>query len=88
MIKKLERSKGNVLAIEAAGTITLEEIKSIVPTFEDAIVEYGKIILLAVLKTTKYSSLQAMYEDMSWGLKYLKHSGKMAVVGDKNGSSY
>ncbi len=88
MIKKLERSKGNVLSIEASGTLTLEEIKSIGPTFEDAIAEYGKIILLAVLKTTKYSSLRAMYEDMSWGLKYLKHFGKMAVVGDKNRSSY
>ncbi len=42
MIKKLERSQVNVLGFKASGTITLEEIKAIEPSLEDAIAKYGK----------------------------------------------
>lgn len=83
MIKKLERSQGKVLGFEASETIKLEEIKAIEPSLEDAIVKYGKTNWLMVMETDKCTSLRAMYEDMSWGLKYLKHFNKIAVVGDK-----
>lgn len=83
MITLLERSKGNVLGFEATGKISPEDIESVAGIADKAIAEYGKISWLMMMETARYTSLRAMYEDMMWLVKNLKHFDKMAVVGDK-----
>jgi hypothetical protein len=83
MIKILERSKGNVFGFEATEGISESDVRDVASQLDEAIKIYGKINWLFVMKTVKYTSLRAMYEDMMWLLKNLKHFDRMAVVGDK-----
>ncbi len=83
MINVLERSKGNVLGFDATGEISPEDIESVEVVADKAITEYGKINWLIRMDTSRYTSLRAMYEDMMWLVKNLRHFDKMAVVGDK-----
>ena len=83
MIKFLERSKDNVIGFEASGEITESEELEAIKKMDEVIKKHGKISWLAIVDTVKYTSLRAMYEDMSWCLKNLKHFDRMAVVGDK-----
>ncbi len=83
MIKILEKSKGNVLGFYVTGEISPEDIESVEVVADKAIAEHGKINWLMRMETTRYTSLRAMYEDMMWLLKNLKHFDKMAIVSDK-----
>lgn len=83
MIKILERSKGNVFGFEATGEISESDVRGVASQLDEAIKTYEKINWLFVMKTVKYTSLRAMYEDMMWLLKNIKHFDRMAVVGDK-----
>ncbi|MCD4782244.1 MAG: STAS/SEC14 domain-containing protein [Candidatus Eremiobacteraeota bacterium] len=83
MIKILERSKGNVFGFEASGEISESDIKSVAAQMDEAVKKLGKINWLFIVKTTKYTGLRAMYEDMMWMLKNIKHFDRMAIVGDK-----
>lgn len=83
MVKILERSKDNVLGVEATGEVSLEDLKKVEVVFDEAIKKYDKINWLYIIGTMKYTNLRAMYEDMSWLMKNLKHFDRMAVVGDK-----
>lgn len=83
MIKILERSKGNVFGFETSGEISESDVESVAAKLDEAIEKYGKISWLIVLKTTKYTGLRAMYEDMKWVTKNVRHFDRMAVVGDR-----
>ncbi len=83
MLKLLERSKGNVLGFEATGEISVDDIEGVETIAEKTIAEYGKFSWLMVMETTRYISLKALYEDMMWLIKNLRHFDKMAIVGDK-----
>jgi hypothetical protein len=83
MIKFLERSKDNVIGFEASGEISESDEREAIQKLDEVIRKYGKISWLVIFDTWKYTSLRAMYEDLSWSLKELKHFDRMAVVGDK-----
>ncbi len=83
MIKILERSKGNVFGLEATGDISKEDLLAVEAKLDEAIKKYGKISWVYVIKSLDYTSIGAMYTDMMWLLKNIKHFDKMAVVGSK-----
>lgn len=83
MIKILERSHDDVFGFEMSEDVSLDDIRRAEVGLNEAIEKYGKISWLVVMKTFKYTSLRAMYEDMMWLLKHLKHFDRMVVVGDK-----
>jgi len=83
MLTILNRSHENVIGIEASEIITESDIEGIVPHFDALIKKYGKINWLIIIKTSRYATLRAMYEDMMWLIKNLKHFDRMAIVGDK-----
>ncbi|HEA69109.1 MAG TPA: STAS/SEC14 domain-containing protein [Desulfobacterales bacterium] len=83
MITILGRSKRNVFGFEASGEISESDIQGVAAQLDEAIKAHGKISWLFVMKTAKYTSLRAMYEDMMWLLKNIKHFDRMAIVGDK-----
>ncbi|MBN1432293.1 MAG: STAS/SEC14 domain-containing protein [Methanomicrobiaceae archaeon] len=82
MLKVLERSHGNIVGIEASGEVTEEDIREITPQLDELIEKYGKISWIYVIKTTKYKTVRAMYEDMMWLLKNIKNFDRMAIVGE------
>lgn len=83
MITILERSKGNVFGLEASGEISELDIYEVTKPMDEAVKKYGKINWLLIMKTSKCTSLRAVYEDIMWLLKNLKHFNRMAIVGDK-----
>ena len=52
------------------------------PQLDELIERYGKISWLFVIKTGRYKTARAFYEDISWLLRNLKHFDRMAVVGE------
>ena len=83
MIKILERSSGNVIGYQAIGKITEEDMQSIIKYTDDVIAKHGKISWLYIMADFKGGTLRAMYEDIVWLFKNLKHFDRMAVVGNK-----
>ena len=83
MLTILNRSHENVIGIEASEIITESDIEEIVPHFDALIEKYGKINWLIIIKTSRYATLRAMYADLMWLIKNLKHFDRMAIVGDK-----
>jgi hypothetical protein len=82
MLKILEKSHGNFIGIEASGEISENDISEITPQLDELIERYGKISWLFVIKTGRYETVRAFYEDISWLLKNLKHFDRMAIVGE------
>jgi len=82
MLKVLERSHGNFIGIEVSGEISKEDIAEVTPQLDELIEKYGKISWLFIIKTGRYKTIQAFYDDISWLLKNLKHFDRMAIVGE------
>jgi len=82
MLKVLERSHGNVIGIEASEEITEEDIDEITPQLDELIEKYGKISWLFIIKTGRYKTPRAFYEDIMWLLKNIKKFDRMAIVGE------
>lgn len=83
MLTILPRSHDNIIGIEAVGKISEADIEEIIPRLDECIEKYDRISCLIILNMSKYATLRAMYEDMMWLMKNLKHFDRMAVVGDK-----
>lgn len=83
MLRMLARSKGNVFGLETSGMITAADIEGVTPVLDEAIRQYGRINWLMVMRNPPVATVRAMYADMMWLLKNLKHFDRMAVVGDR-----
>ncbi len=83
MIEILERSHGNVIGMRASDEISEADIAEVAPKLDALIEQYGKINWLLVMETAKYGTLRAMYEDLMWAMRNLKHFDRMAIVGNK-----
>ena len=83
MLTILNRSHENIIGIEAVGTISESDIEEIVLYLDERIEKYDKISCLIIITTSGYATLRAMYEDLMWLIKNLKHLDRMAIVGDK-----
>lgn len=83
MLKILERSSGNVIGYQPVGKVTEEDMESCIKYTDEVIAKYGKISWLYIMTELKGESLRALYEEMIWMFKNLKHFDRMAVVGNK-----
>lgn len=87
MIKILDKSHDDILAVEAFGKLTHEDYEEVwIPALEKLINEYGKIsVLLYMDENFKGWETQAIIDDTKYGFKRSKFFKKIALVG---GSSY
>ncbi|HNX27513.1 MAG TPA: STAS/SEC14 domain-containing protein [Phycisphaerae bacterium] len=83
MIKILERSGGNVIGYQAIGKITEEDMDTCIKYTDEIIKKYSRISWLYIMTDFKGGTWRAIYEDMIWLFKNLKHFDRMAVVGNK-----
>nr|NQU89629.1 STAS/SEC14 domain-containing protein [Bacteroidota bacterium] len=85
MIKFLEGTNENALALEIIGKYEVADEKAIEQKFEECLDKgYEKVNLLVKIDSMKIvgSSLKAMWDDGIYAIKHIKHCGRIAVVGD------
>ena len=83
MIDILPQSKGNFIAIQISGKLTVDDYETVwVPRLEEAIARYGKVRVLMYLDETFDGwETAVIWEDTKVGLKNINAFEKIAVVG-------
>lgn len=83
MMKLIENTPANVLAIEASGEITAQDYETVLIPETDKVMDAGGAVhMVYVLKDVKHFDLAAMWEDTVYGLKHWTHFEKIALVTD------
>lgn len=80
-----ELNDENTVELDVQGDITAADYKSLTPILENFLKEKNKIKFLIVLDRVKSFSLGAVFEDLKFDFKNMKHIGAIAVVGSKKG---
>jgi len=82
MFNILDKTFGNVIAIEVDGHIEKKDYEKVNPLVEKAVREFGKVRLY--IQITKIEGIQpsAFIEDVKTYLKHFKDLEKVAVVGN------
>ena len=82
MLEIVEADAG-VVALRAAGRVTREEFRELMPPLEEAIARHRPIRLLCDL--TGWTGLEpgALWEDLMFTLRHGRDIGRMAVVTDR-----
>ena len=84
MLKLIEGMPSDVLAIEAAGTVTHEDYRTVLIPKAEAMMTKGPIKMLYVIgaEFTGYE-LEAMWDDGAFGIKHWHEFKRIAVVADQ-----
>jgi hypothetical protein len=82
MFKILDRTLGNLIAIEVDGHIQKKDYDKITPLIEKSVKEYGKIRLYIQITKIEGVEPKAFIEDVKTYFKHFKHMEKIAVVGE------
>lgn len=87
MLEIIKNLPANVVGVKATGTVTKEELDTILlPALDNLIARTGKIHYLLVLDTElKNWEWGAWVSDAKLGLKYFTRWAKIAVVTDNEG---
>jgi len=83
MIEKLRESSGNVIGYKAVGTITKEDVEKVKPDLQYLAQNEGKFCMLFDLDQFQGETVEALTEDLEFGLEYGNDIQKIAIVGDK-----
>ena len=85
MIRFIEGTIDNVMALEIIGKYEVADEKAIEQKFEECLDKgFEKVNLLVKIDSLKIvgSSMKAMWDDGIYAIKHIKHCGRIAVVGD------
>lgn len=83
MIEKLTESSGKVIGYKAIGTITKEDVDKVKPDLQYLAQNEGKFCMLFDLDQFQGETVEALTQDLEFGLEYGKDIQKLAIVGDK-----
>ena len=82
MFKILDKTLGNVIAIEVDGHIEKKDYDKVTPLMEKAIREFGKVRLYIQITQIEGIQPSAFIEDVKTYFKHFKDLEKIAVVGN------
>lgn len=82
MIKNIEKIK-NCLNLEVTGTITKEDVESVIPVVNEIIKEYKKMKCFIFLNDVKGYTLDGFLVDFHFYLTHKDAFDYTAIVGDK-----
>lgn len=82
MIKKLPESEGATIGVEVTGKIDSVEENKWIDIFDQLIEEHGEINILVLLDGKINFGVDAVYDDLKWTFKNLKHMNKLAIVSE------
>ncbi len=83
MLKILDETKYNLLAIRAGTYLRKEDYDKINPLIDKIVKEYGKVSLYLELEKMDGISAKALYKDVKTSVKHFNDFERIAVVGDK-----
>ncbi len=83
-IKVLERSTGNVVAIEISGKLESRELQQLEPKVEAIIEEYDEVNILVILREFRGYHLVNLWEDMKLGTRYIDKVNRVAIAGHES----
>ncbi len=81
MYERLNMSTDNALAFRINQPLSKVEIQEIVTAFEGMIAASGKIRVLIDLHAFPYADLASFWEDLKFGVKYVRELERLALVG-------
>ncbi|PWJ20257.1 STAS/SEC14 domain-containing protein [Jannaschia seohaensis] len=82
MLKIMEESAGNVVGIRAGGRLTEADYKALLPKLEERFREFGRLNLLFYADETFAGwSMEAAWEDASFGFAHVSDFERLALVG-------
>ena len=82
MLIRMPEIAGNLVFLKAAGKLTDEDYKAMVPQLEAVIVEHGSLRLLVDLTEFEGWDWLAAWDDIAFGIKHWNHILKIALIGD------
>ncbi|WP_435102167.1 STAS/SEC14 domain-containing protein [Halarchaeum sp. P4] len=82
MIRRLERSGGDVLGYEVGDELSEAELEAILEDIETTIAEEGAVQILVHMPDVPRPDLDALDEDIGFWLEHGDDIGRYAVVGD------
>jgi len=75
---------GNLVTIEASGTLTVEDYKKVLPEIDELIKEGKKPAFFINLEDFHGWEPSAMWEELKFDVKHRNDFGPMVVVGESN----
>jgi hypothetical protein len=78
-----EEAGGQILVVQASGTLSKDDYIHFVPETERLIKLFGKIRILFELHDFHGWELSGMWEDLKFDLKHFKDIDRLAIVGEK-----
>ena len=82
MFKVLEKTFGNLIAIEIDGHIEKKDYDKVTPLIEKVVREYGKVKLYIQINSIKGIEPAAFMKDVKTYLNHFNDVDKIAVVGE------
>ena len=83
MLKILETSIDDLIAVKAAGILTGSDYDDVFPVIENAIKKYGKIRFFLDLDEFEGMDVSAILKDTIFAMSHRNDFKKMAAVGDQ-----
>lgn len=84
MIRILDDSEKNLIALKASGEIKEEDYDVLVPYLEEKIDSFGKLRLYLEISDLDGMEVKAMWKDLKFDARHLNDFKKIAVVGDES----
>ena len=78
-----ETNGGNVLEIQASGTLSHADYERFVPAFERLVGQHGKIRVLFEMTDFHGWEAGALWDDIKFDLKHFADIERLAIVGEK-----
>ena len=82
MLTLMPESAGDLVCLKAAGKLTDEEYKDMMPRLEAVIAEHGSLRLYADLTEFDGWDWRAAWDDVAFGIKHWNDDSKIALIGD------
>lgn len=81
MYQLLDQGSDNVVGIQVSDQLTKADYETLVPLWENAIQEHGKIRMLWQMDDFKGWSPEALLEDLKFDFKHNQEVERLAIVG-------
>jgi len=80
----LDDTKGRRVYLRAKGRLTAADYKKLTPRLEETLNEYGRIRLYIDMEAFEGWSLEAVWDDFTFGLKHWNDFERIALIGNKH----
>jgi len=83
MLELLQPTTGNLVSVDASGTVTAEDYESVlIPAIQEALKSHDKVRVLLQLEPSTGFTAGAMWDDTKFGLAHYFSFEKLALVSD------